>query len=535
LGTLGRKSAPSNPLQPVSPFITPPSAKNHIFCIFVSNSIRIMVALAEPLWLPISKKPMAMRQEQGKPRISTIGWCRGAILIALLPLAACTFNPTRPASPAEPVGQFSRSGDIAPPSQWWKALPDEQLQALEQAALADNPDLLATRARLDQAAAVARKTGAQLLPQVDAGLSRQESDGTRSYVGSLAASYELDLWGGLQAETESARQAWLASREALDAAAVSLTAEVADTWYQLIEQTGQIELLSEQQQTNRQMLELVELRFDRGKVQATDVLQQRQLIESFEVQLAEARAQQAVLRHQLKALLGQSPTTPGISLPTGELITLPPLPATGLPARLVQQRPDVREAFHTLRAAEADIAKAVADRFPSISLSATLTSTAGGLSGLFDDWVRVLAAELLGPVFDGGQRRAEVERTRAAARAALHDYSSVVINALTEVENALARESQQSLQLQSLERQLQLTGEVVERARFNYTKGSVDYLTVLDALRTHQGLQRDQLTARRQLLSYRIALHRALSGGWLADSLEQEVAANPSTIEKVEL
>lgn len=469
-----------------------------------------------------------MRQDHYYRRIFSFGRIAGLLSIALLPLAGCTTLSGDPAVLVEPAGQFSRSGQVPLVPRWWEALPDEQLQILEQTALADNPDLLATRARLDQAAALARKTGAQLLPQVDAGLSIKESDGTRSYVGSLAASYELDLWGGLQAETESARQAWLASREALDAAAVSLTAEVADTWYQLIEQSGQIELLSEQQATNRQMLELVELRFDRGKVQATDVLQQRQLIESFEVQLADARAQQAVLRHQLKALLGKSPTAPDVTLPSGELIALPPLPATGLPAKLVQQRPDVREALHTLRGTEADIAKAVADLFPSINLSATLSSTAGGLSNLFNDWVTLLAAELLGPVFDGGQRRAEVDRTKAAARAALHDYSSVVINALTEVENALAREKQQSLMLQSLDRQLEFTGEVVERARYNYTKGSVDYLTVLDALRTHQGLQRDQLTARRQLLSYRIALHRALSGGWLADTLEQNVAALPS-------
>ena len=198
-------------------------------------------------------------------------------------------------------------------------------------------------------------------------------------------------------------------------------------------------------------------------------------------------------------------------MPAGELIALPPLPGTGLPAELVQHRPDVREAFYTLRAAEADVAVAVADRFPSITLSASLTTTAGSLSGLFNDWVTVLAGELFGPVFDGGQRVAEVDRTHAAARAALHDYSSIVISALTEVEDALVREQQQRLLLQSLDRQLALTAEVVERMRYNYTKGTVDYLDILDALRTHQGLQRDQLTARRTLLSYRIALHRALA------------------------
>ncbi|WP_164549126.1 efflux transporter outer membrane subunit [Amphritea opalescens] len=468
-------------------------------------------------------------QENHHRAIARLGRYKAVVLMALLPLVGCTPLASEPASIEAPAGQFSHTGTAPLVSHWWEAFPDLQLQSLEQTALAANPDLLATQARLAQAEALARKSGASLYPQLQAGVSNTSTEGDNSYSGSLAASYELDLWGGLQAASESARQSWLASREALDAAAITLTAEVADTWYELIEQSGQIKLLNEQQQTNRQMLELIELRFDRGMVQATDVLQQRQLIESSDALLANARAEQAALEHQLSALLGQSPTAPGIYFAEGDLIDLPSLPDTGLPAELVQHRPDVRQAFHELKAAEADIAIAVADRFPSLTLSASLTSTAGGLSGLFSDWVSVIAGELLGPVFDGGQRVAEVDRTNAAARAALHDYSSTVISALTEVEDALVREQQQRLRLQSLDRQLALTAEVVERTRYNYTKGVADYLDVLDALRTHQALQRDQLTARRTLLTYRIALHRALAGGWLADSLE--TTAVPSMIE----
>ncbi|MDO6562803.1 efflux transporter outer membrane subunit [Amphritea sp. 1_MG-2023] len=457
------------------------------------------------------------------------------LLLLCLPLAGCSSSTPETMLIDVPTGQFSQAGSAALNLRWWEALKDAELQALERIALEANPDLLATQARLDQAAALARKTGAQLYPQVSVGLSANRTDDSDSYSASLAASYELDLWGGLAATTESARESWLASREALDVAAITLTAEVADTWYEMLEQAGQIALLTQQQQTNQQMLELIELRFDRGKVQATDVLQQRQLVESSEASLADARADQAVLEHQLMTLLGQSPTHASLTLPSGTLIELPPLPATGLPAELVQQRPDVRQAFHLLRAAQADIAIAVADRFPDMSFSASLTSTAGGLNQLFSDWVSVLAGELLGPVFDAGQRVAEVERSDAAARAALHDYSSAVLSALTEVEDALVREQQQHLRLQSLDRQLQLTAAVVERSRYNYTKGTADYLDVLDALRTHQALQRDQLTAHRTLLSYRIALHRALAGGWLADSLAPLTLATPLTHEIVNL
>jgi len=128
------------------------------------------------------------------------------MIIAVLHLAACTTLSTEPVTIAEPAGHFSQTGEVPLQSHWWNSLPDAQLQALEQTALAANPDLLATQARLAQAAALARKTGAQLSPQIEAGLSSSNTDGTGSHTGTLAASYELDLWGGLEAEAESARR-----------------------------------------------------------------------------------------------------------------------------------------------------------------------------------------------------------------------------------------------------------------------------------------------------------------------------------------
>lgn len=458
-------------------------------------------------------------------RTKTQSALKNLLLVALLHLVGCTTLAPEPAQPVVPAGTFSLSGEAILPLRWWESLSDPALQQLETAALANNPDLLATQARLIEAEALARQTGANLFPQLGAGLFSSDSDGTTLNEASLAASYEVDFWGGLEADAESARQSWLASREALDAAAITLTAEVADSWYQLIEQQGQERLLSEQQQTNRQLLELLELRFDRGIVKATDVLQQRQLVESAEGSLATTRANAAVLEHQLAALLGQ-PATATMELPVGTLVQLPPLPATGLPSQLLQRRPDVRQALFLLRAAEADVAVAVADRFPSLSLTATLSSTAGGWSTLFEDWIGTIGAELFGPVFDGGQRAAEVDRTRAAATAALHDYGTVVVEAVAEVEDALIRELQQALLLQSLERQLELTSGVVERISYNYTKGVADYLEVLDALRTYQTLQRDELTARRTLVSYRLVLYRSLAGGWEPEPLAQKMPNN---------
>lgn len=156
-------------------------------------------------------KIFSMRHAKSGRDILSLSRLKGLVFIAVLPLfvlpmAACTTLTTEPATIAEPVGHFSQSGEVPLQSHWWKSLPDAQLQTLQQTALAANPGLLATQARLAEAGALARKTGAQLLPQINAGLSSSNTsssstDGTSSHTGSIAASYELDLWGGLDAAT----------------------------------------------------------------------------------------------------------------------------------------------------------------------------------------------------------------------------------------------------------------------------------------------------------------------------------------------
>ncbi|MGD8914653.1 MAG: TolC family protein, partial [Candidatus Thiodiazotropha sp.] len=196
-----------------------------------------------------------------------------------------------------------------------------------------------------------------------------------------------------------------------------------------------------------------------------------------------------------------------------ELPTLGPLPATGVPAELLQRRPDLQAARLRIAAADARIAAAVAARYPRIDLSAALTSSSSS-GELFSDWLGNLAAQLVAPLFDGGQRSAEAQRARAAALEALNEYRQALLEALGEVEVALATEFGQRRYLASLENQLQQAAAVQRQERQRYFQGDSDYLSVLDALRSRQALERQQVTAKRQLLSDRINLVRALAGGW---------------------
>ena len=439
------------------------------------------------------------------------------MIIGLL-LTGCSSTPPQREMPLEPPPKFTQpGGERANPDRWWQSFADPNLDSLMERALSQSFTLRAAWARLRQAEAVARREGASRWPTLDAqgSVTRQDSDTTEAettrQVG-LAAAYEIDLWGRVRATSEAAALDAEASAADLRVAAISLSAEVADTWYQVLEQRAQVAQVESQIDTNRQLLKLVEARFRIGQTNASDIYRQRQLLAQTEGELAQAQSRLDTLQHQLSILLGSSPGT--LPLPAGaQLPDLGPLPATGVPSELLQRRPDLQAARLRLWAADARTAAAVAARYPRLDLSATYT-TSSGSGDLFSNWLGNLVAQLSAPLFDGGQRRAEAERSRAAALAALNDYGQALLEALGEVEGALAAEQGQRRYLASLQAQLQQAQAVLRQERQRYFQGDSDYLSVLDALRSRQTLERQRVTAQRQLISDRILLVRALAGGW---------------------
>jgi NodT family efflux transporter outer membrane factor (OMF) lipoprotein len=419
---------------------------------------------------------------------------------------------------------FSATGTEVPAEQWWTSFDDPILNELVVQAFSGNPGLQAAWARLTQAEAVARRVGAALAPTLDASgraahLRNGEGGTTRStdtvFFG-LAAAYEVDLWGRIRSERDAAVLDAVASREDIQAAAQTLAARVASTWFQLVEQYGQLELLDRQLRTNEQILELVTMRFRRGQVGAADVLQQRELIEANHGQQAQVKAQAGVLTHALAILRGLPPDR-AVAARIAVLPELPTLPETGVPAELIRRRPDLVSASNRVMAADQRTASALAERFPRLSLSARLESESSRSADLFANWLANLAGNLSGPLLDGGRRQAEADRTAAAAKEALHLYGQTVLVALAEVEDALVREEGQRQFLFRLVRQLEIAELVTERVRYRYLRGTEEYLRVLNALLTQQVLERNRLTAHRQLLQERIDLCRALGGGVLVN------------------
>jgi outer membrane protein TolC len=190
---------------------------------------------------------------------------------------------------------------------------------------------------------------------------------------------------------------------------------------------------------------------------------------------------------------------------------------------VLHRRPDVARSLARVEAADRRVAAAVADRLPRLGLSAGISSTAPEIDDVFSDWLASLAANLAGPVIDGGARRAEVARAEAVRSEAINTYRQTMLDAFAETENALAQEQRQRALLESLDRQAGLARQITESLRDRFLGGNEDFLRILTAEVNRQALDRQRLAAHRQLIDYRIGLYRALAGGF---PLERPAPAN---------
>jgi NodT family efflux transporter outer membrane factor (OMF) lipoprotein len=421
---------------------------------------------------------------------------------------------------------FSIQDSIQDPNKrWWEIIGDEQLNSFVEEALAGNQNLLSYWARFERAQARARKAGADLKPSLagDAGAAYTKintGDGgsveNKNYTIGLFASYEVDLWGRIRASQASERLTVLASREDLNAAAMTVAAEVADRWIAILSQRLQRQLLKQQLATNKTYLDLVELRFRKSLASALDVFQQRQLVEKGKAQLPLIEMQEHMLANQLAILLGRMPNqAPQVS--RQELPVFEAVPAVGLPVQLLQNRPDIAAALRRLEASDQDLAAARADRFPGMRLTGSAAYDSDELEELFDNWIVNLAASLTAPVFDGSRRKAEVEINLAAVQQQLAEYRQAVLSAVREVEDALISETKIREHITALENQLQAAQNALTEARTRYINGLNDYLPVLTQLLSVQNLEIDLIRRHEDLLVARIGLYRAIGGSWVDD------------------
>lgn len=444
---------------------------------------------------------------------------KGWVFVFYLLIIGCTPKLSPIELPIEKPQEFSYPGNNTLAEEWWTSFNDPVLDSLVKKGLEENLSLAGNREAYRAALATVQREKSLLFPEVDvfSGVTARRaqtdfSEDTEIRLG-LSASYEIDLWGriraGIQAEEYTSEAVFYDFR----AAAVTISAEITNTWYQLITARRQLELIQEQIQTNEDIVKLIRARFAGGQIRAVDILRQEQLLESTRNQKIIYQTDLGILENRLAVLLGRPPQNI-MGFEEGILPSLPPLPSTGLPMELIRRRPDLQRDYNLLLAADREMAFAVRSRFPVISLEANTQFRAGNFDNLFENWAYTLAGNLLTPLIYGGRLSAEVDRAGAVKNQRLYEYGQTVLTAFQEVENSLLREQKQQERLIVLEKQLDLSQKTSKQLRIEFLNGMSNYLDVLLALDEQQQLEREMLEIKQEQLEIRVGLYRALAGSF---------------------
>jgi NodT family efflux transporter outer membrane factor (OMF) lipoprotein len=455
------------------------------------------------------------------------------VLILLPVFVGCNPHTTNkkltPLVTAHPSYSLTTEG-IPFQNRWWETLNDPVLDSLIEEALSSNLTLKQIHARIEQTIAAEKQATSFMFPELNAGASgkkdwESDSKAENTYNTSLSLSWEIDLWGRISSARKAAQHDIMAAREELEAAALLLSAGMAETYFQIIEQNLQLLLLDQQIKAGKTFLELIELRFSYGESSVVDVYQQRQQLASTRSQVPVVKSRLRTLENRLQVQLGRSPGDLTMKV-AADFSELPKLPLTGIPVNLLQNRPDLRRIYNEMTVIDYRVAESVADRFPKIQL--------GGSAGFTDgfslsDRLMTLLLQAIAPVIDWDRRSSEVRKREAMFREELARYSESYLVAIEEVENALWQEKYQLDLLQALENQISVARSNLNETRNRYQQGLTDYLPVLTALQSLQRLERDILSSRRQLISIRILLYRSLGGSRLM-AREEYVESEKSNI-----
>lgn len=435
---------------------------------------------------------------------------------------------TQPQTSAGPMSASATPSIPAPVAlpDWWTLFNDQVLNDVVMQAQKNNADVQIAVARLSQAQALARQAGAALYPTLNLTAS-----GTRASTGTsvspsgigfqtnttqvgLVTSYEIDVWGRVRRNIESATAVAMASQYEEDSVRLTLSALVTNTYLRLRSLDAQIDVVTNSVKTRENSLRVARAKLDGGLVSPIDVSQARAAKAASEANLSELTRQRAIVQNQLGILTGQLQLT---LVPVDiRGLPIPPIPPAGLPSTLLESRPDVNRVEQDLTAANARIGVATANFFPTISLTGVFGSQSVDFSAFLSGQSTVWSAGLglLQPIFNGGSLTARLDFAKAQQQEVLGNYVKVVRNAFGEVSDALVSVSQTLQTERYLTEQVAAATKAQELATVRYEAGYVDYLNVLEAQRVENEANLAFVLNRSLRLQAGVDLFKALGGGW---------------------
>ncbi len=459
-------------------------------------------------------------------------------LLIALGLSGCTLGPDY-VRPQLALPDAYRKADTAPAEQaqttqtttsfnkeWWTLFNDSQLDSLMQTALTDNADVQIAIARLSQAEAIARQAGAALYPTLNlgAGVTRASSGTVATTSGvavsantsqaAFSTSYELDIWGRVRRNIESATALLDASRYDQVGVSLTLSGLIANTYLRLRSLDAQISVLNDSVATRENSLRIAKAKFDGGLISPIDISQATAALASSQATLSEIRRQRGVVQNQLGVLTGKL----DLVVDAGDVrkLPVPPLPPAGLPSSLLENRPDVNRAEQELRAANARIGVSTANLFPTISLTGLFGAQSVDFSAFLTNQSTVWSAGLglVQPIFSGGLLQGRLDFAKAQQQEFLGNYVKVVRTAFGEVSDALVSVRQTLTTEEYLNVQVQAAVKAQSLAILRYEAGYVDFLSVLESQRVANEANLAYVINRSARLQSSVDLFKSLGGGW---------------------
>jgi multidrug efflux system outer membrane protein len=452
------------------------------------------------------------------------------LALLLLTLPGCTLGPDYHRPVMETPAGFKAEGswqESAPRDEqsrglWWTVFNDPALNELEQKASTGNLEVQGAVARLDQARALLGVSRADRLPRLDfnpsATRGRTSAFGV-SAVGNdlrlpLDLGYEIDLWGRVRRSVEAASADADGSLAALESIRLTLQGEVARNYFALRTVDAQSALLQRTIELRRQSLNLVTSLFDNGQIGELDVARARAELAATEAEQAGLQGSRSALENALAVLAGENPSV--FRLAAAPLDLRAPAVAPGLPASLLERRPDVAAAERSMAAANARIGVAKTAFFPAIRLTGSAGYASNETSDLlnWDSRTWGLGPSISLPIFSGGRNRANLQRSKAVYEEAVANYRQQVLVAFRDVEDALAALSALKEQEEAQQRSLQAARRASDLSEKRYRAGLVSYLEVVDSQRTALLSERLVTDILGRQLQTTVTLIKSLGGGW---------------------
>ena len=454
-------------------------------------------------------------------------------------LAACTVGPnfTKPTvnSPQAWRLEYEQAADVAN-TRWWQSFGDPALDQLVDAAVRENLDVQIAAARVDQFLGALRTTRSLFYPQFDYGADISRNSQSRNgpvpippgtdrdyslYQAALGASWQIDLFGRVRRQTESAQAQVYASEQGRRGVILTVVTSVATGYIQLRALDRQLEIAKATAENYRETEDLFQLRFKGGVVSEVELAQVQSQYQQALAAIPSIERQIAQQENLLSVLLGRNPELIPRGMAIDQLMA-PGIPGA-LPSSLLERRPDILQAEQDLHATNAQIGVAKSLYYPTLSLTGALglasTSLGNFVSG--DSAMGYLAATLTGPIFTFGNIEGQVASAEAAQRASLAFYRQVVLNAFRETNDALVGVQKRREEHAALAKRVDALRQYASLSRLRWDNGVTSYLEVLYAENELFGAELNAVAALSGRYTEVVNVYKAMGGGWvdLADPL----------------